>query len=149
MAVVKMKVTFFTPSIQFLCFLNILNICQKQIMKVCIVLTMLAAATSDPTVRKDYRFFSQQPFNILVIWFNILDLKNFFQDRVDQRLRGWDHRGAPQEQETAGPDDEAVHGRRHRARRDGLRHRAHGPKKNTIHQQFPNPNPLLLYIFKT
>ena len=57
-------------------------------------------------------------------------IKNRFQDWVDQRLRGWDHGGAPEEQEAAGPDDEAVHGRRHRARRDGLRHRAHGPKKN-------------------
>ena len=127
MAVVKMKVTFtylISVSLLFKRFKHL----QHKIMKVCVVLTMLAAATSDPTVRKDYRFSSQQPFNILVIWFNILVFKNFFQDRVDQRVRGWDHGGAPQEQETAGPDDEAVHGRRHRARRDGLRHRAHGPK---------------------
>ena len=90
-------------------------------MKVCVVLTMFAAATSDPTIRKDYRFFSQQPFSSLMI-------KAHFQDWVDQRVRGWDYGGAPEEQEAAGPDDEAVHGRRHRTWRDGLRHRTHGPK---------------------
>ena len=85
---------------------------------------MLAAAASDPTVRKDYRFFSQQPFHVLIL--NVFN----FQDRIDKRVRGWDYGGAPEEQEAAGSHDEAVHGRRHWAGRDGLWHRAHGQKNS-------------------